>query len=92
VRLPCPAVGQHQQVARAPVAVASDPRPPARDRLGGELRGVGRGADDDMPLIGQHIVQAVGDRPVLRVAQEIVNIDRIRLPPPRRPGVREVAA
>ena len=44
-----------------------------------------------MPLVGQHVEQPVGRRPVQGVAEEVVSVDLVGLLPPGDTGVLEVA-
>src|SRR5881296_1370725 len=59
------------------------------DRADREGRGIGRGADDYMAAVGQHVVDAVRDRAADRVGQEVMGVDLLGLPTPAGPGVLE---
>src|SRR5262249_21601462 len=84
------AVRQDQQPLGLSIALAAAADPPTAQRINREGRRVRRGADHDMPLVDQKIVETIGDGPTNGVADEVMSVDLKGLLQPNRPVVGEI--
>ena len=63
--------------------------PPDADAADAELAGIAAGSHVDVPAVGGQVVNAIGNRPALRLAGKIVRVDFVRLITPPRSVVLE---
>src|SRR6266576_760380 len=91
ISVTAPRIGQEQEVRGVRVGHTPALLPPLRNRRDGKLRGIGRRAAIDRPLVAPRVIDALRYSPAEGVSQEIMPVDLFRRLAPRLASIREVA-